>query len=108
MDEDTEQKILDFIKLYQQAYPGLSPTYRLITQAVGVASISTIFYHLNRLEKQGKLERRQGGVQRQGMTLPDTVVITEIDAIKLGLDWPKLQVIRQANRQLLKDKLNGR
>ena len=108
MDEDTEDKIIDFIRLYQQAYPGLSPTYRQIAGQLGLASISTVFYHLDHLEKRGKLERSRGGVQRQGMTLSDTVVVTEIDAVKLGLDWSKLQMIRQVNRQLLRDKLNGR
>ena len=56
-DDEREMQVLSFIKAYQQAYPGLSPSYRAIAEAVELKSISTVFYHLANLERLGKIEK---------------------------------------------------
>lgn len=105
VDDEKEAQVLAYIRAYQQAYPGLSPSYRAIAEAVELKSISTVFYHLAHLEEQGKIEKNPSG--RQGVVLRDTAVITQEDAELLGLDWNKLLVLKYATRKALKGRDNG-
>jgi repressor LexA len=53
------EKILDFIADYHREH-GFPPTVREIGKAVGLSSSSTVHFHLQRLEGQGKLTRVPG------------------------------------------------
>jgi repressor LexA len=56
MPTDKQQAILDFIGSYLGEY-GYPPTVREIASATGVKSTSTVFGHLERLEKKGLIKR---------------------------------------------------
>jgi repressor LexA len=51
-----QKEIIEFIMHYQ-ADKGYSPTVREIAAAVGLASISTVHGHLERLERRGYIKR---------------------------------------------------
>lgn len=88
MSERTDA-VLKFIRTFQQAYPGLSPTFRQIMEAVDIPSTSTVAYYIEQLTRQGEIELTDRENQH-GMVLPDMVILSKKDAIKLGLDWPDL------------------
>lgn len=53
--EEVRKKILDFLK--QNVRQSANVSYREILEEVGIASTSTVDYHLKRLEKEGKIRR---------------------------------------------------
>jgi SOS-response transcriptional repressor LexA len=103
IDEEREAQILTYIHRFQQAYPGLSPSYREIAAAVDLRSTSTVFYHLRRLAAQGKIEMAAIYQKHHGIGLADTVMVTQADASRLGIDWNQLLVLKYAGRKALKD-----
>lgn len=74
----TQKKLLEFITDYHSRH-GLPPTRREMMETLGVASLSTVNYHLERLEKSGLIRltpRVDRGItlvssdaDRTGMTL---------------------------------------
>lgn len=56
MITEKQQVILDFLGSYLEEY-GYPPTVREIASATGVKSTSTVFGHLERLEKKGLIKR---------------------------------------------------
>lgn len=50
----TTDRIYQFIQSYAQE-KGKSPTYREIMNGVNLKSVSTVEYHLYKLERQGKI-----------------------------------------------------
>ena len=54
-----EKRILGFIREYREAR-GESPSYREIQKYLGVSSLSTVHYHINKLIDQGYLVNRDG------------------------------------------------
>ncbi len=75
---DTTQRIAEFVKIYQQKY-GYSPTIREIRDAVGLRSISTVVYHLQKLERRTVVARKpfiaRGSVMISLLTQPDESVV---------------------------------
>jgi len=61
MDTEKSQgeKILQFIREYSEA-AGQSPSFREIQHHLGVNSLSTVHYHVNKLIEQGKLINQDG------------------------------------------------
>ncbi len=55
---ERQERILEFIRAYSEEH-GFPPTIREIGSAVGISSTSVVKYNLERLEKKGKLERRE-------------------------------------------------
>ena len=49
--------VFQFIVRYKRACDGNSPTYREIMRACRLASLSGVHYHLNKLERQGRIRR---------------------------------------------------
>ena len=54
--EDTRDAMMAFIIAYR-GENGISPSYREIEEEVGI-SMSSVFYHLNILEEDGKIRQR--------------------------------------------------
>lgn len=54
----SQQKVFDIINTYSEE--GRVPSVRELCQASGFTSTSTIFLHLNSLEKKGYIEREKG------------------------------------------------
>ncbi len=59
IQESQEQKILRFIRDYSDR-TGRSPSFREIRDHLGVSSLSTVHYHVNKLIEQGVLANRHG------------------------------------------------
>ncbi|HKJ69186.1 MAG TPA: transcriptional repressor LexA [bacterium] len=59
MQESQEQKILQFIRDYSDR-ADRSPSFREIRDHLGVRSLSTVHYHVNKLIEQGVLANRDG------------------------------------------------
>lgn len=52
----TTERVFEFIVAYKQAHAGQGPAYREIMQGVGLHSLSTVHYHLQRLAAAGRLQ----------------------------------------------------
>ena len=66
MKRDTRNWILAYIKEHTRVF-GCAPTVRQIARACDLKSTSTVVYHLDILQAQGKLMRRR--YKRRGITL---------------------------------------
>jgi repressor LexA len=75
-DADRKQKILDYIAATLRAR-GFPPSVREIGSAVGLSSTSAVHHHLQMLEREGYVERRES--QSRAIRLTPTA------AIRLGL-----------------------
>jgi predicted transcriptional regulator len=102
LSNQTEKRILQFIQDYQRAYPGQAPTYRQVIDHLNLRSTGTVRYHIDKLVQAGMVNEPQG--THRSLTLRNSVLITEEDAQFLGLDWNKLQTLRDTYRR----KVNGR
>jgi SOS-response transcriptional repressor LexA len=49
--------VLAFIVAHKQMHDGMAPTVREIADELGIASNSTVHYHLQQLEKDGRILR---------------------------------------------------
>lgn len=80
-DADRKRRILDVIaaSIRAQGYP---PSVREIAKAVGLASTSAAWHHLQALEKDGYLER---GVSGDGTSMSRAIRLTPTAALELGL-----------------------
>lgn len=54
---DNHQLIFAYIVDYKTKNDGLSPTLEEIRKATGIPSKSTVFYALERMEKEGRIRR---------------------------------------------------
>lgn len=60
---ETTEKVLDFCKAYVDEH-GYAPKIREIAKGVGIASISTVHTHMQRLFKDGKIATEHPGEAR--------------------------------------------
>lgn len=74
-----QREILEYIQEYQREH-GYPPTIREIGEAVGLASGSTVYGHLNRLEKKGYV-RRDPSKPRALEIVEDGVVRPKLRAV---------------------------
>jgi SOS-response transcriptional repressor LexA len=58
-DKPTRLKVLEAIKRYNKTY-GISPSVRDLCAIVGLSSTSTVYGHLKRLQKKGKITWKPG------------------------------------------------
>jgi len=56
----TAERVFEFIVAYKQAHAGQGPAYREIMDGVGLHSLSTVHYHLQRLAAAGELTLTPG------------------------------------------------
>lgn len=56
---EIREEMLRFIILFKQRHDGNSPTYREIMRSTGISSTSMVAYHLDKLERAGRIERPQ-------------------------------------------------
>ena len=75
-DADRKQKILDYIAATLRAR-GFPPSVREIGSAVGLSSTSAVHHHLQMLEREGYVERRESQSR--------AIRLTPTSAIRLGL-----------------------
>jgi len=64
-------EIYEYVCDYKRKHNGISPSVRDIRTAVGVASTSTVNYHLRVLEAQGRIRMPYGVVR--GIEIPGSV-----------------------------------
>lgn len=57
MPTQRQKEVLEFIKKHKDLY-GYSPTYEEIAKGVGLSSKSSVWEHLDRLEEQGFIRKR--------------------------------------------------
>ena len=62
--EEKQKKLIEFIKEYTNKH-GYSPSYREMTEAIGLKTISTINYYIKRCEEQGLVRKDN----RKGRTI---------------------------------------
>lgn len=93
-----KDKVIQFIETFQIAYPGVSPSYREILDGVGRSSTGSLGAVIERMEANGDLEKYDSGSSRS-ILLPNTVLLTREMAEQMGLDWHKLEAIRDNARQ---------
>lgn len=98
--EERKARMVAFVKLYQQAFPGLSPTYRSIMDAAEIPSTSMVAYYAQQLMDNGVLDDIDLTL-RKGVLLKDAVLLTKADARALGLDWDRLLGYKERARQQL-------
>lgn len=80
-----QRELLEYIRRYQAVNRGVSPSFREMMEAMGVASLGCISRHLDALEAQGLLRRDRSGVRAIHLTpksadltgYPDTAIIAE-------------------------------
>lgn len=94
---DTKDKIFEFILLYQQAYPGQTPSYREIMDVLDIRSTRSVSQAVESLVKEGRVVATNQA-NRSGMVLRDTVLLCKKDAERLGLDWEMLRSVTEASR----------
>jgi SOS-response transcriptional repressor LexA len=68
----TTARVYRFIIRYKQANGGASPSIQEICQGVGIASKSTVKYHLDRLAASGRIKTADDGRARH-ITIPGEV-----------------------------------
>ena len=78
---DKTQEVYEFIEkyIYKNNYP---PTIREIGEQLKLDSTSSVFYHLNKLEKQGKITRDAG--KNRAIELTDKPIINSITLPVVG------------------------
>lgn len=78
---DKTQEVYEFIEkyIYKNNYP---PTIREIGEQLKLDSTSSVFYHLNKLEKQGKITRDAG--KNRAIELTDKPIINSITLPVIG------------------------
>jgi len=65
---DQEHRILQFIRDRREA-TGASPSFREIQEHLGVSSLSTVHYHVNKLIERGELVNRGGHHGKRGLEI---------------------------------------
>lgn len=104
----SSEEILDFIKSFQMAYPGVSPSYREIMFAMGIQSTATVKDKLGILTEEHEVEPYFNGSNvYRGIILTDSVLLTREEARELGVDWKKLVSLKQKNRKTVEVYLDG-
>ena len=68
-----EREVLRFIRDHREV-EGVSPSFREIQEHLGVSSLSTVHYHVNKLIERGELVNRGGHHGKRGLE-----VVTEAD-----------------------------
>jgi len=63
-NEITRNRILEFIIQYKREHEGASPSFREICAGCYLASVSTVKYHLEELERTGRIERDEDNPNR--------------------------------------------
>lgn len=69
MNAENGKRVLDFIVQYKKQYDGVSPTMREIMKGCNLFSMSTVSYHLERLEKNGRIKRIGGPGASRNITV---------------------------------------
>ena len=57
-------RVFDYIVKYKMTHDGCAPGLRDIVQACGLSSTSVAYYHLRRLESQGRIRLTDFGVRQ--------------------------------------------
>lgn len=86
----TSERILQFVQDYDSKN-GYPPTIREIAVGVGLKSSSTVKGHLDRLERDGQIRRKEGTVRAIeviGLDKPtDVHVLKEHKGVPSVIDW---------------------
>ena len=53
--QNKENNVFGYIIQYKTDNDGLSPSYREICKELNIRSVSTVYYYIRKLEKQGKI-----------------------------------------------------
>ena len=93
----TTDEVLGFIRTFQKAFPGISPSYREIMEEFDIHSTGTMNTKMKELEAEGLFEpySNDGKPNYRGILFHDTVLLTKADADELGLDWNKITTVRK-------------
>lgn len=98
---DTEQ-LVEYLELYQKAYPGCSPTFRELSDVFQI-STSRVSSLLDALETAGKITFVLGRDTARSISVPDGIFLTRQDIEQLGLAWGEVVVLQtQAKQRLAK------
>ena len=83
--------VLAFVVKFKQEHCGDSPTMEEIAAGVGVVSRSTVFMHLQSLERHGLITRPRGDARRIGIPgavwTPPQTQLERKDGGKVGKRW---------------------
>lgn len=92
------EDVLDFIKSFQKAYPGVSPSYREIMKAFDIQSTGTVSARIEQLYNEGELEPYREFAGFRGLICSDTALLTKQELENFGVDWKKVKEIQRRNQ----------
>ena len=81
-----QKEIYDFLLSYSSDY-GYSPSLEEIKEELGISAVSTVFEHLNNLEKKGYISREKGqarGIELKNLNLSQNYAIPLLGQIACG------------------------
>lgn len=100
------EDVLDFIKSFQKAFPGVSPSYREIMKAFDIQSTGTVSSRIEQLYNEGELEPYREFAGFRGLICSDTALLTRKELESLGVDWAKVKKIQEKNKLSTENLLN--